>query len=166
MTALHTAPHAVFDCPPFQADGEDLEVCRAAALYLAQRVPSPTFEQLSALLYLADRLHLSRYGVLIFGGTYEALRDGPAPACFLHLIREGLNLSEAPDLEELSPAAIEALSACLELHGQDTAQEVTAKTRDAVWQGHPGGQPITAADLARTLPNARAVLEHLADPHP
>ncbi|GAA5438171.1 hypothetical protein [Deinococcus aquaticus] len=165
MTEQRTPP-SLFAAPHFQAQGEDLNVCRAAALYLAQRVPSPTFEHLSALLYLADLEHLSRCGALIFGGAYEALRDGPAPSAFLHLTRAGLDLSAAPDLEELSPAALEALSACADRHGQASAPHVTALTRGEVWKAHPAGQPITAAHLARALPNARAVLEHLADPHP
>ncbi|MDO4244686.1 MAG: hypothetical protein Q4C89_01510 [Deinococcus sp.] len=147
---------------------EDLEACRAAALFLAQHAPAPTFEKVSALFYLADRAHLSRYGALICGGTYEAMRHGPTPGPLLTLTRQGLDLTAgaAPDMEELSPAALEVMGEVLALYGEDAPEEVSARTRGEDWKTCPPGLPMTAAHIARTLPNARAVLEHLADPHP
>lgn len=163
---VHRTPAPASFAAPLWADGEDLEACRAAALYLAQRVTAPTFEKLSALLYLADRAHLARYGALMFGGHYEALRDGPAPSAFLHVTRAGLDLTGAADLEDLTPAMLEALAETAAQYGQASPEAVSAHTRGEAWQAWEAGQPITAEDLARTLPNARAVLEYLADPHP
>jgi hypothetical protein len=162
----HTAARLPF-AVPFQDQGEDLSACRAAVLYLAHRVPAPTFEKLSALLYLADRTHLAHYGALMFGGAYEAMRDGPTPTAFLHLARSGpLDLSEAPDMGELSAGVLEVLEAVIVQHGEETAEEVSARTRGEAWQSVPPGQVMTAAHIARTLPNAAAVLDYLADPHP
>lgn len=149
-----------------QHDAGDIEACRAAALYLAAHTGAPSFEKLSALLYLADRAHLSRFGALMFGGTYEAMRHGPTPGPLLALARQGLDLSAAPDMEELSPAALEVLGEVLALHGEEEAAQVSAAARGTDWQTCAPGLPMTAADIARTLPNARAVLEYLADPHP
>lgn len=165
MTVQHNPAPLLF-AVSHGVTGEDLEACRAAALYLAGRVTAPTFEKLSALFYLADLAHLGRYGALMFGGHYEALRDGPAPSALLHLTRAGLDLGGVPDLGELSPAMLEALGEAVAQHGQARPEEVSAVTRGEVWTAKEAGQPITAQDMARTLPNARAVLEHLEDPHP
>lgn len=149
------------------AGSEDLAACRAAVLYLAQRVPAPTFEALSALLYLADRAHLSRYGALMLGGAYEAMRHGPTPTAFLCLARTWpLDLTAAPDMDELSPAVLEALDGVTAQHGQVSPEALSALSRDEAWATVPPGEALTAARIAATLPNARAVLDYLADPHP
>lgn len=165
MTAQNTPAPPRFAVSTW-ATGEDEGACRAAALYLVGRVPAPTFEKLAALLYLADRLHLSRYGALMFGGTYEALRDGPAPSALLRVARAGLDWGGVPDLGELSPAVLEVLEDVAAHYGQEDPAQVSAHTRGEDWRAGEAGQPITAQDMARTLPNARAVLEHLEDPHP
>lgn len=148
------------------ATGEDLEACRAAVFYLAGRVPSPTFEALSALLYLADRAHLSRYGALMFGGAYEAMRHGPTPTPFLRLTRAGLDLGQVPDMDEFSTAVLQALDAVAGPHGHESPQVLSALSRDEAWATCPPGEAMTAERVAATLPNARAVLDYLADPHP
>ncbi|CAM3868688.1 type II toxin-antitoxin system antitoxin SocA domain-containing protein [Deinococcus frigens] len=166
MTTDTAAARSIF-AVPFQGQDEDLPVCHAAALYLARNVPTPTFEKLSALLFLADCAHLARYGALMFGGAYEAMRDGPTPTAFLHLARSSqLDLSASPDVSELSDGVMDVLGEVMHLHGEETAEEVSAKTRVEAWQSVPPGQAMTAAHIAHTLPNAAAVLEHLADPHP
>lgn len=163
----HTAAARSLFAVPFQGQGEDLPACRAAVLYLSQRVPAPTFEKLSALLYLADRAHLAHYGALMFGGAYEAMRDGPTPTALIHLARSGpIDVSQAPDMDELSAGVLEALEEVIAQHGEETAEKVSKQTRGEAWQSVPPGQAMTAAHIARTLPNAAAVLEHLADPHP
>lgn len=147
--------------------GEDLTACHAAALYLARRVPACGFEKLSALLYLADCAHLARYGALMFGGAYEAMRDGPTSTAFLRVARSGpIDVREAPDMGELSAGVLEALEAVIGQHREETAQEASAQTRGEAWQSVPPGQAMTAAHIARTLPNAAAVLDYLADPTP
>lgn len=165
MTVHRT--HAPFSfAVPMWEHGEDLDACRAAVMYLAGRVSAPTFEKLAALLYLADRAHLSHYGALMFGGAYEAMRHGPTPTPFLRLTRAGLSLGEAPDMDELSPATLEALDSVTAQHGQARPEALSALSRDEAWATCPPGEALTAARIAATLPNARAVLDYLADPHP
>lgn len=163
MEARTPAPASFFAAHPHR---EDLEACRAAALYLARRVPAPTFEKLSALLYLADRAHLSRFGALICGGAYEAMRHGPTPGPLLTLARQGFDLTGTPDMDELSPAALEVMGEVLARYGEEEGAALSALTQGEDWKTCPPGQPMTPEAIARTLPNARAVLEHLADPHP
>jgi uncharacterized phage-associated protein len=53
----------------------------AAIVYLALRkVPELTKWKICKLLYLADRMHLARYGRPITGDVYYALPWGPIPS--------------------------------------------------------------------------------------
>ena len=141
---------------------------------------------LSAALYLADRLHLSRYGALMFGGYYEALKHGPAPVGVYGLLRAAERTGGAygftvqgvghasplvrphaqPDMQELSVSVLESLDAVLAEHGQQDGEALSLLSQDEAWKLCGPGEVMTAELLASTLPNARAVLEHLADPHP
>lgn len=162
----HTAALS-FSSPRPSRDGEDLPGCRAAVLFLVHQIAAPTFEKVSALLYLADRTHLSRYGALMFGGAYEAMRDGPVPTVLINLAMAGpIDVREAPDLDELSAGVLDVLEEVIARHGDETPQEASAHTRGEAWQSCPPGQAITALRIAKTLPNAAAVVDYLEVPHP
>lgn len=150
MTGDRSTPS--FPTPAGQP-GEDPGTCHAAALYPATRVSSPSFETLSALLYLVDRAHLSRYGALMFGGVYEARRHGPAPTVFLHLVGAGLDLGDAPDPDDLSPAVLTVLDETIARHGQEGPEALGALSRNEAWRSCPPGGVMTAASIAATLPN-------------
>src|SRR5437899_12988053 len=67
----------------------DVEKASAALLYLASR-DLPAFDKGKAckLLFLADKLHLVRYGRPITGDHYWALEHGPVPSTVLNLIND------------------------------------------------------------------------------
>ena len=183
MTAQQTPPLSSFAAVH---EGQDLDAARAAILYAVSRLPSPTVPALSAALYLADRRHLSRYGALMFGGYYEALKHGPAPVGVYGLLRAAqlsggaygftvqgqghaapLILAHAePDMAELSAGVLDSLDAVLAEHGQQSGEALSLLSQDEAWKLCAPGEVMTAELIASTLPNARAVLEHLADPHP
>lgn len=190
MTTHNLPPLPLFPVPAtFWADGEDLDAARAALLYTASSVSRPTVQKLSALFYFADRLHLGRYGALMFGGRYEALKHGPAPVGAYGLLRAAQAHPEdaraygftvqgqgdaspavvplaAPDMEELSAAVVDCLNWAIAEHGQADGASLSLLSMDEAWQTCPPGEAMTAAHIAASLPNARAVLEHLADPYP
>jgi uncharacterized phage-associated protein len=59
----------------------------AAIVYLASReVPELTKWKICKLLYLADRMHLARYGRPITGDVYYALPWGPIPSYALEAL--------------------------------------------------------------------------------
>ncbi|WP_420594398.1 type II toxin-antitoxin system antitoxin SocA domain-containing protein [Deinococcus sp.] len=185
MTAQQTPPLSSFAAVH---EGQDLDAARAAILYTAVRLPSPSVPALSAALYLADRLHLSRYGALMFGGYYEALKHGPAPVGVYGLLRAAqrtggaygftvtvqgaghaapLILAHAePDMTELSAGVLDSLDAVLAEHGQQSGEALSLLSQDEAWKLCAPGEVMTAELIASTLPNARAVLDYLADPHP
>jgi hypothetical protein len=50
-----------------------------AILYVARRVPAPTFHKVSKILYFADLAHLEHFGRFITGDRYIAMEYGPVP---------------------------------------------------------------------------------------
>jgi uncharacterized phage-associated protein len=87
----------------------DFEKASAALLYLASR-NLPAFDKGKAckLLYLADKLHLVRYGRPITGDRYWALEHGPVPSAVLNLIND-------VEKKQLSGQGVQALAEALEL---------------------------------------------------
>lgn len=168
------------------------EAARAAILYAASQIPSPSFHKLSKVFYFADRLHLERYGSFMFGGEYWALRFGPVPMEVYRLLSEVrehpersaaagfvvelisvdgypapvIRPLEPPDLDELSEAALECLDESIKQHGNKSFQALTAESHDAAWHAVGPDEVMTPELIAATLPNAPELLRHLADPYP
>lgn len=55
----------------------DSEKALEAILYIAANAPIPDIYHIGKILYFADRKHLDRYGRLISGDSYTAMKDGP-----------------------------------------------------------------------------------------
>lgn len=170
----------------------DREAARAGILYTASLVPAPSFHKVSKIFYFADRLHLERYGALMFGGEYWALRFGPVPMQayrFMLEVRDHAEASceagfkvervtldgltapvirplEPPDMGELSESVLECLNEAIDLYGELGFKELTALSHDATWGAALEDEVMSAELIAHTLPNAAAVLEHLSDPYP
>ncbi|MBI5488044.1 MAG: SocA family protein [Deltaproteobacteria bacterium] len=75
-----------------------------ALSYLAARVTDLTTMKAAKLLYLADRLHLLRYGRPIIGDWYACREHGPVPSStydLLQRIRDPEPRSSSPSLEML-----------------------------------------------------------------
>jgi uncharacterized phage-associated protein len=65
----------------------DPKAALSAVLYVASRIPDPTFHKVATVLYFADRKHLERYGRLIFGDSYVATKHGPVPSGVYDLLK-------------------------------------------------------------------------------
>lgn len=170
----------------------DKEAARAAILYASSRVTAPSFHKLSKVFYFADRLHLERYGSLMFGDEYWALRFGPVPMHsyrFMDEVRDSPEISceagfkvvrifidgspapvvrplDPPDMEELSAAVLECLDESIGRYGEKNFWELTNASHDAAWNAVMQDEVMSTELIAQTLPNAEAVLEYLSDPHP
>lgn len=159
-----------------------------ALVYVAQRMPGHDMYKALKALYLADKLHLSRYGRLIYGETYSALPYGPVPqgaydaARSLNdgrpcpfptellassLIRFGdqLRPRREPDLMELSKSDVECLDEAIRDLAYDTFDQVKAKTHDAAYNQTPRTAEISLRALIDALPEdrrdpVREYLEH------
>lgn len=94
--------------------GFDADAALAAILLIVNRCSSTTKHQAFKLLYLAEKLHLERYGYFIVGDDYYAMNHGPVPSRIYDAIKfaagHGPYLSLDEDLKE-------GFSRCLEVRG-------------------------------------------------
>ncbi|MEK7221817.1 MAG: Panacea domain-containing protein, partial [Nitrospirota bacterium] len=51
-----------------------------AILFVARSITGATFHQISKIIYFADKDHLQKYGRLICGDSYVAMKHGPVPS--------------------------------------------------------------------------------------
>jgi hypothetical protein len=112
------------------------------------------------MMYLADKLHLERYGRFIAGDHYCAMEQGPVPsrsyAIFQHLRGEreeadfalaaryfdyqpanqhAVFLRERPDLDELSASEVKCLDAIIAIYRNVGKWAVRDLSHDAAWGG-------------------------------
>src|SRR5258708_8229191 len=65
----------------------DPERALELVLYVANQLRYPTLHSVSKVVYFADREHLSRYGSLLSGDNYVAMRHGPVPSSIYNLLK-------------------------------------------------------------------------------
>ena len=157
-------------------------------LYVAHRLLHPSFHSVSKALYFADKEHLSKFGSLITGGAYVAMRHGPVPSGIYDLLKAGAGRREAQiptdwfDLVKdefvvegnhrvraLRDARAELISAshraCLDAsikeNGRLGFDRLTRKSHDKAWHAADQNDIIELAAIAKTLPNAKEILAYL-----
>lgn len=142
----------------------DEDACVAALTYLAQRVGDVVDVELGQLLYLAEKLHLERYGRFICGDRYLATDDGPVPALAYdalralargealdrpdarhlarrlggHLVHAGgdrFRVTTPADDSELSDSDIECLDDVADMYVRASFAAVRAAAHDAAYEG-------------------------------
>lgn len=163
-----------------------------ALLYLANRLFHPTKLQIFKLLYLADKLHLSRYGRFIVRDQYVAMKHGPVPSKTYDLIKTPIELSEGTPLlvakdgravhvfrdanpQKLSQSDLECLDEILRLYGRASSSQLIDLTHDDLWDeltdkgarfntaGVSQSVPMPLERIVETLPNAAEVRAYLIE---
>jgi len=159
-------------------------------LYVAKRLTHPSYHSISKVLYFADREHLSRYGSLMTGDTYYAMRHGPVPSAIYNLLKAAAGRQEPaiplgwfelvagvlavegehrirplrdPNLEMISAAQRTCLDASIKANGRLSFSRLARKSHDAAWKSADQNDIIELAAIAKTLPNAKEILAHLSD---
>src|SRR5262245_39031345 len=66
----------------------DPEKALNLVLYVAAKVKEPSFHTISKVIYFADKLHLERYGRLICGDSYVAMKHGPVPSEIYDMMKD------------------------------------------------------------------------------
>ncbi len=170
---------------PFQPE-HALEV----VLYVVKRLRYPTFHSVSKILYFADREHLSRYGSLLTGDNYVAMRLGPVPSAiynlmkaaagkqepqippsFYALVEKALGVVGPYRLKPLRGANLKYLStsqrACLDesvrTNGRLSLDSLTRKSHDAAWKSAQSNEFIDVRAIAKTLKNGKDILSYLSE---
>lgn len=140
------------------ADAFDVEKAVAAVAFLVEKTRA-TMYGVMKMLYLADKLHLERYGRFISGDRYVAMEQGPVPsrtynmvkhvrgdelrhpddvlACsyfdYVHESHE-IRVRSMPDIDELSDTDIECLDAICKIYREAGKRVVVDMSHDDAWR--------------------------------
>ena len=151
-------------------------------LYLAQRVSDADVYGICKLLYLADKTSLEKYGRFIFGETYSAMKEGPAPSNVYDMLKlaaeEAVNgikvdgVKVIPmrnaDLDYLSESDIECLDQIINVYGnvpnwyraRDTHDDAWRKTWDE--RGRRKSVRMPVESIAETLEDPDELIHYLS----
>src|SRR5688572_10648967 len=135
----------------------DPEKALNLVLYVASGVKEPTFHRISKVIYFADKLHLERYGRLICGDSYIAMKHGPVPSEIYDMMkdvrgdgfsehwqtaRESFEVrgkatvvpSQAPDMNVFSDSDLECIKESIETYGHLDFGRLTELSHDEAWR--------------------------------
>lgn len=129
-----------------------------AALGFLIEKTGETLYPLMKMLYLADKMHLSRYGRFIAGEEYVAMKKGPVPSHTYNLVKilrgdrqaipgmpnmasyfiygpdHEITILSAPDYDELSDSDIECLEEIARVHEHVGKWAVRDMSHDKSWK--------------------------------
>ena len=150
-------------------------------LYIAER--SPNVYSALKVLYFADREHLTRYGRLICGDSYVAMRHGPVPSGAYDLIKyargDGVCWNSIPvteafavqgrtiiphrkaRLDSLSESEIKCLDAAIKLYGRLSFGRLRDLSHDEAFQAADENDFIPLEAIVKTLPDGELLLDYL-----
>jgi len=141
------------------------------------------------MFYYADKNHLERYGRQITGDEFAAMRDGPVGSGIYDIIKyvrgdglylfperakdifavennKNLHLVAEPNLDLLSESDIECLNDAIRAYGDKSFSWIKNDTHDNAWDAADENGSMDLLEIARLLPNADEVVEHLSNPYP
>lgn len=157
----------------------DPEKALEALVYVVGRVPQGDMYKALKVLYIADKLHLGRYGRFIYGESYAALPHGPVPqnaydavrvlsgerarsAFSESLLREAIERSgnrliarRAPDIDALSRSDAECLDEAIRDVEYDPFPVLKQKTHDSAYHATAANALIDLEAIIGALPEDR-----------
>jgi len=162
----------------------DPEKALNLVLYVAKEIPPATFHTISKVIYFADKLHLQRYGRLICGDSYVAMKHGPVPSEIYDMMKDvrgdGFSEhwavarkafqvqgkatvvpSEAPDLGVFSKSDLECLNESIKTYGHLDFAKLTELSHDEAWHATDDNDMIDIEQIAATFEDGSALLQHL-----
>ena len=136
------------------------------------------------VLYFADKDHLARYGRLICGDSYVAMRLGPVPSGAYDLIKDArgegcrfpdIDVTEAfvvrdgreivprrkADAELLSESDVECLDAAIERCRHLSFGQLKRLSHDDAYRAADENDFIPLEAIIKTLPNSDALLDYV-----
>lgn len=166
----------------------DPQAAVEAVIYIAYRSTDPSFHHISKLLYFADRMHLERYGRLIFGDTYIAMKHGPVPSGVYDILKDArqqtgfyryreaagaftvndyfVQPNRTPNLDWLSDSDIECIDEAIELYDLKSFGDLTKLSHDDAWHNADRNNAISLESIVQSLGNPDDLLGHLLEPSP
>lgn len=136
----------------------NIEKAKATLLYISSQLANPDFLKVFKILYFAEREHLAKYGRLIVGDSYIAMKNGPVPSFIYDALKylrgEGMyssaydplikalsvdkdyfiSVKEEADLDELSKSDIESLNKSIAENKNLDFNTLSKKSHDSAWK--------------------------------
>lgn len=168
----------------------DVRKAIEAIVYVAAKAPVPDIYHLGKIIYFADRHHLERYGSLICGDSYVALKHGPFPSAIYDLlknVRDGREDSpryaeckaayavagaegahrvtpeRQPNLDRLSQSEAECLDLSIKENGRLGFAALRRKSHDAAYDQADLNDDIPLEAIIDTLPSAQDIKQHIQE---
>lgn len=154
--------------------------------FIAQHAPKPDIYWIGKILYFADKLHLSKYGRLICGDNYVAMKHGPVPSGTYQILREARDYNSIPvwhpapgeieirgentvlslkdpNMDFFSDSDVECLRESIRTYGRLGFGSLKSKSHDDAYNAAKENEFMDLENIVRTLPNAKAVLAHIRE---
>lgn len=173
----------------------DVSKAVAAIGYLVEKTGA-TMYSLMKMMYLADKMHLERYGRFIAGDNYVAMKQGPVPSCTYNMIKHvrgencgrgfdlaaqylaygenfAVSLKRKPEYEdELSASDIECLEEIANIYNKVGHWAVRDMSHDDAWKSvwsrwtFSKSVPIGVEAIAAQFEGKDPLISHLRDSTP
>lgn len=160
----------------------DIEKALEVLLYVTKRVRN-IYNALK-VLYFADKMHLGRYGRLIYGDSYVAMAHGPVPSAAYDLVKDarGEGVFQMPvetrqsltveanqiipgreaKLDLLSESEIECLDEAIAQYGELPFGALKkASHEDKAFQSADDNDFMSLEAIAESLPDSDLLLDYL-----
>lgn len=157
-----------------------------AFAYIAERAPAGRQNMYNVLkvFYLADKLHMERYGRFIFDDSYSAMRLGPVPSTAYDLMKAIKSGGELPyaaqssvqvganhrvtalrsaDEDEFSGSDLLCLDEIIQL---SETQDLGNLSHDEAWAQTERNRMMPMEAILSTLQNSDALIELNRNRHP
>jgi len=156
----------------------------AALYYIINKLAPVDMYKLLKILYLADKMHLAKYGRLMFDEDYQALEYGPVPAnCYSiikmaknqrsvqssyeeyvrPIITRGNNIlkSPEPDMDELSGSEIKCLEHAIGELKDFTFDKIKMTSHGFAWENAKRNGIMRIEDIAKEAGANEAMIAYI-----
>ena len=159
----------------------------AVTSYLAER-SGETMYTLMKMVYVADRLHLEKYGRPITGDRFAAMKEGACPSKIYDSVKalrgenkknylpnstkhlkvdaktHDVSVKEMPSLDVLSASDRECLDEVLAiLQKPGGRRKIIAMAHDAAWEKTPRDRLMSLLDIAKSVKDGDILVKHLLE---
>lgn len=185
LRKCYTPAHSTIGASGMSRFKFDFDKGLEAILYVARRIPHPTFHNVSKVLYFADLDHLESYGRFVTGDRYIAMEYGPVPSNVNNIMRAARGAQEFEDQKEsirnsftiparysiqalrdarisvFSRSDIECLDRSIHKHGKKSFGQLVDDSHDQAWHATAEGQEMTLFEITRMMERGDEILAHL-----
>lgn len=160
----------------------DNDKALAALLYVLQKVKN--LYNIMKVIYFADKEHLSKYGRLIYGETYKAMKSGQVPSRMYDMIKfvrgdgtvffdnkikemfevkgNDVVAKEKPNVGYLSESDKKVLDKAIDVYGKTHYINLFRKShKDSAYNETELNQEITLDKIINSLDNKETVKKYL-----